>query len=251
MEYYVHLWEDEIERDEIGKVIHHPLNSRYFIEYGKDTVSYGYLSFAGHDLDKSDNLSDVKVFYLEFQGESKATDNRDAWADPIRERVLNCLINNQNCWYLSMIDIWFNNDKIENKIKRIVGKQLNQINIKSEKPYGDTYGYQQRIFFEVPNNHLSKIINYFWTDAAQGYPIEGYNMKGGQIDLLKKWDSKQRDDILFREVIDNTYINFYTFPAENRFFVFVTNKVNYAELADLIKLEELQELAKNMGTDKN
>ena len=83
MDYKVLLWEDEIEKDEIGKVTHHPLNSRYFVILGQDTVSYGYLTFCGHDLDKSPILGDVKVFYLEFQGVSEETYDKEEWADPL------------------------------------------------------------------------------------------------------------------------------------------------------------------------
>ena len=71
MDNRVHLWEDEIRRDESGKIIHHPLNGKYTFLDGKDWVSYGHLTFGGHDLDKSPLLDDVKVFYLEFHGESK------------------------------------------------------------------------------------------------------------------------------------------------------------------------------------
>jgi hypothetical protein len=79
------------------------------------------------------------------------------------------------------------------------------------------------------------------------YPIEGYNMEAGQIEVLRQWDIRPRDDQLFRDVINRTFVNFYTFPAEHRYFVFVTNKLNYVELASLIKLDELQERAKKMG----
>ncbi len=252
MDFYVQLWEDNIEKDEIGEIKHHPLNSRYFAEYGKDTVSYGHLTFGGHNLDKSSKLDDVTVFYLEFQGESKENENREAWADPLRAEVLHRLTNNNRCWYLSMIDRWFK-DKTEigDVLTKIVGMKLNQVEVKSEKPYGYTYGFKPRVFFEIPNNILSEVVKYFWSEATPGYPIEGYNMETGQIEVLSHWDASVRDDKLFRNVIDQTFVNFYTFPAEHRFFVFVTNKLNYSELANLIGLEELQKRAKEMGTEKN
>jgi hypothetical protein len=76
--------------------------------------------------------------------------------------------------------------------------------------------------------------------------MEGYNMAPGQMDILKQWNARPKDDQLFREVCDKTFINFYTSPAEHCNFVFVTNKLSYSELADLIKLDELQASAKRI-----
>jgi hypothetical protein len=106
-----------------------------------------------------------------------------------------------------------------------------------------------RLFFEVPNLYVSAVILYFWSNAVPGYPIEGYNMEPGQIEAFRQWDGRPRDEQLFREVIDRTFVNFYTFPEENRYFVFVTNKLNIEELANLIGLEDIQERAKEMGRD--
>jgi hypothetical protein len=129
----VELWEDEIVRDEAGTIIHHPLNSRYFVTLGKDTVSYGYLSFCGHDMDKSSILEDVKVFHLWFKGDPDEPSGREAWADPLRAEVLQRLTGDPTCWYLSMIDRY--REGIGNALKRILGTQLNEIEVKSEKPY--------------------------------------------------------------------------------------------------------------------
>lgn len=244
-EYQVELWEDDIERDETGRVVHHPLNSRYFVRMNEDTVSYGYLSFAGHHLDKSPILNDIKVFYLEFKGLSDETYEKEEWADPLRIEVLNRLTGIDRCWYMSMIDRWFRG--VNDDVAKLVGTQLNRIIILSEKPFGNTYGFRFRELYEIPNRYLQKTVPYFWEEAVPGYPIEGYNMDAGQIALLKQWDARSRDDQLFREVIDRTFINFYTFPDENRFFVFVTNKLNYDELAKLIRLDELQEKAREIG----
>ncbi len=247
-EYRVELWEDDIERDGTGRIIHHPLNSRYYIVLGKDTVSYGHLTFGGHDLDKSPILDDVKVFYLEFKGISDETYEKEEWADPLRAEVLIRLTGNHRCWYMSMINGAF--ERIGNALTKVLGTKLNQIVVKSEISYGYGTGFQPREFFEVPNHYLPDVVPYFWAEAVPADPIEGYNMESGQIDVLKQWDARPRDDQLFREVIDRTFINFYTFPAENRFFVFVTNKLNYAELAERIGLKDLQERAIKIGQEK-
>jgi len=214
---------------------------------GRDRFSYGHLTFGGHDLDKSTILDDVRIFYLEFRGEPEETNDREAWADNLRADVLNRLTSNGRSWYLSMIDGSF--DSISDLLARILAKRLDGIEAKSEKPHGYTYGFIPRPFFEIPNQNLSDVVHFFWSEAVPGYPIEGYNLDVGQINVLRKWDARSRDDQLFREVIDRTYVNFYTTPAEHRHFVFVTNKLNYAELARLIRLDELQEKAKDIGRE--
>ena len=250
-DYKVELWEDKIKRDENGTLIHHPLNSRYYKGIGPDNAedypSYGHLTFAGHDLDKSPILGDIKVFYLEFKGILEETYDKEEWADPLRADVLKHLSGNKRSWYISMIDRRFTG--VGNALTKLVGTQLNQINVKSEDPFGFKYGFSSREFYEIPNHNLPEIVRYFWSEAVPGNPIEGYNLETGKIEVLRQWDARPRDDQLFRDVIDQTFVNFYTFPAENRFFVFVTNKLNYAELATLIRLEELQERAKEIGRE--
>ncbi len=245
--YEVNLWEDEIRRDETGKIVHHPLNSIYCFNDGSDMPGYGHLTFAGHDMDKSSILEDVKVFYLEFRGEPEEIYDREAWADPLRAEVLIRLSDVNRCWYMSMFDISIRD--IGDMITEIIGKQMNQIVVKSENAYGSGLGFRSREFVEVPNCYLSDVSRYFWSQASPGYPIEGYNMESGQIEVLRRWDLRPRDDKLFREVIDKTFVSFYTFPAEHRYFVFVTNKLNYADLANLIRLEGLQKRAKEMSLE--
>lgn len=244
-EYEVELWEDEVERDETGIVVHHPLNSRYYVILGKDSVSYGHLTFAGHDLDESQILENIKVFYLEFKGEPEEIYDREEWADPLRLEVLRRLSDTNRSWYLSMIDI--DHKDIGDEVEKILGKRLPEIYIQSEKPFGYGYGFIQRKILEIPNQYLSEVVQYFWSKAAPGYPIEGYNMAPGQINILKQWDKRPRNDHLFREMCDRTFISFYTFPAEHRYFVFVTNKLNYKELANLIDMKDLHAKAQKMA----
>ena len=244
-QYEVNLWQDEIERDGSGKIVHHPLNSRYYVVLGKDTASYGHLTFGGHDLDISPILDDIKVFYLEFKSDPAKNDDYELWANPLRAKVLQRLSGPEQCWYMSMFDI--RNKSISDEVTRILGKPMNQAKVESETPFGYGYGFRSREFIEIPNPDLPEVVRYFWSEAAPSDPIEGYNMKAGHIDLLKKWNEMPRDDQLFREMCDQTFINFYTFPAENRYFVFVTNKLDFQELADLINLEDLQAQAKKIG----
>jgi hypothetical protein len=246
--YEVDFWEDEIERDETGRVVHHPLNSRYYVKYREDTASYGHLTFGGHDLDKSPILDDVKVFYLEFKGEPEKVHDREEWADPLRVEVLKRLTGTNRCWYMSMKDGAF--EGIGDMIKKLTGTSLKQIEVRSEIPFAYGHGFTPRHFFGVPNRYLSEVVRYFWSEAVPAYPIEGYNMEVGKIEVLAQWDARPRDDQLFRDVIDQAFISFYTFPAEHCDFVFVTNKLTCAELANLIGLDELQERVKEMSREK-
>jgi hypothetical protein len=248
-DFEVKLWEDEIERDEAGKITHHPLNSRYFVTLGEDIPSYGHLTFCGHDMDKSPLFDDVRVFYLQFFGRPDEHD-REAWADPLRVEVLQRLTGNNRCWYLSLRDLSIKGAGFGEDVTKILGMKLNQIEVESEKPFGYGYGFKSRQFFEVPNHQLNKAILYFWPEAIPADPIEGYNMESGQMETIREWNLRPRDDRLFREVIDRTFVNFYSFPAEHRHFVFVTNKLDYDNLARLIGLEELQERAIEIGREK-
>ncbi len=244
-EYGLELHEDYIRRDETGRITHHPLNSVYRHIDGSDMVSYGYLTFCGHDLDKSSILDDLKVFYLVFYGETEEEHFREEWADTLRAEVLLHLSSKSKCWYLSMINGEF--EKISETLANICGTRLNGIEVSSEKKFGYGYGFISRPFFEVPNEYLLTVIEFFWSKAVPGHPIEGYNLDIGNLDQLRKWNNSPRDDHLFREVIDQSFICFYTHPSEHCHFAFITNKINYSQLAKLICLDQLQRKAKILG----
>ena len=59
-------------------------------------------------------------------------------------------------------------------------------------------------------------------------------MKMGSIDTLRRWDARNRDEALFREVLDSCHCMFYTTPAENRDLTFISNKLQYADFSLLI-----------------
>lgn len=247
-QYEVEFREDVIKKDKTGAIVHHPLNGVYTTLDGRDKSSHGYLTFGGHDLDKSSILDDVKVFHLEFWGEPEETHDREEWADPLRAVVLDRLTANDRCWYLSMIKERF--IKIREALTRIIREEMNSIEVESEKPNGYGYGFIKRMIIEVPNRVLYDTVRIFWAKAVPGYPIEGYNLETGQLELLRQWNARPRDDRLFRDVIDRAFVSFYTFPAEHCNFAFVTNKLDYAKLAGLIGLEELQIRVREIGREK-
>ncbi len=252
-EYEIKLWEDKIERDSEGRVTHHPLNSRYFLSHGKDVPSFGHLTFGGHDLDRSTLLSDIRVFYLQFFGETDPVQDQEAWADPLRAKVLQHLSHEKRSWYLGIIPHMLDGrnptdpmpiEKERGRWQGLLGSdQIEFATIQSEMPYGYGRGFLPRFFLEIPNQSLTRIVTHYWPEAIPGDPVEGYNMATGQIELLREWGKRPRDDQLFREVMDQIFVAFYTFPAEHRDFVFVTNKLDLEDIRQLIDVESLQRKA--------
>lgn len=251
--YEVKLWEDKIEKDQFGQVIHHPLNSRYNFT-DRNNISYGYLTFAGHNLAKSTILDNVRVFYLQFFGEANDVFYQEDWANPLRIEVLRRLNHKKHSWYLSFTGdvsvptnpltyIPIEEDLQQNLLK---DEQLDFVIVQSEKMHGYGQGFEPRLFFESSDNIIPYVVNHYWSQVLPGFTIEGYNINRGQVQLLQQWDKKPRDAQLFREVMDQTFITFYTFPAENRDFVFVTNKLNLEDIEYLLDIKELQQRAENI-----
>ncbi len=246
--YEVSLSEDRIVTRE-GQIIHHPLNGPYRSSSGQDRPSYGHLTFGGHDLDKSALFDDVKVFYLEFYGEPDHLLDREAWADPLRVAILERLSPNSHSWYLSCLGNILNSpiegDSIAQKLRdeSFRTAELNYAVVQSEMPYGFGRGIAPRFFFEAPNHLLANIVPRYWPQAIPTYSIEGYNMPADNISLLYDWNMHPRDEKLFLEVMQQIRIAFYTYPAEHRHFIFLTNKLTLEDMKRLVNIEALQEAA--------
>lgn len=103
-----------------------------------------------------------------------------------------------------------------------------------------------RTYVEVPVESIDAVYSRYWSNAWPGYTIQGYQLPARRIDILKDWNLQERDQHLFRRVIDETRILFYTFPAENRHFVFLTNKFDYDQLDRMINLDNLKGMAKEI-----
>ena len=251
LDYEVRLTEDKILVEQ-GQIVHHPLNGPYKFRSGQDMPSYGHFTFGGHNLDSSPLFSDIRVFYLDFFGEADSTLDREAWADPLRGIVLQRLSSQDHAWYLSCIgNILTRPDahiSIVDELQHIFpgDESLNVAIVNSERPYGHGKGFAPRLFFEAPNQLLPDIVSKYWPAAMPATPIEGYNMASGQIDFLQKWNARPRDDELFCDVIDQVFVAFYTYPSENRHFVFVTNKLTLDDMRSLLDIESLQHKAQEL-----
>lgn len=253
--YRVILWEDKISKNLDGKITHHPLNGRYKFSDGSDYPSYGYLSFCGHDMDKSPLLKNLHVFYLEFSGEKDR--DREAWADNLRAMVLEKMCENKYSWYIGVIE--GDSDKISNILR------INQHNfgndksksslidfavVDSEKIYGNGIGFIKKVFFEIPCQLIGKVIMEYLPDATPGWPIEGYCMDSGRLNFLQNWNNSTRDDRLCISVFEFVHIAFYTFPEEHRHFVFLANNMRYREVEELCDLKQLRRQAKEITESK-
>lgn len=251
-QYEVELSEDEIRRGEDGGVIHHPLDGPYCLDSDRDLPVYGRLTFDGHDLAKSVLLDDVRVFHLTFHGESADIQHREAWADPLRVEVLQRLSPEDRAWYLSCVGTYLNSSSpaeytpiVQDLEGLLKDEQAIFAVVHSEFGFGERL--HPRLFFEAPNRFLPQIVHRYWPRAIPGWPMEGYNMAPGQIDLLREWDKRPRRDRLFRDVMDQVFIAFYTFPAEHRHFVFVTSKLDLDGMRQLLDIDSLQAQATEIG----
>jgi hypothetical protein len=250
----IELFEDEFQQNENGKVIHHPLDSLYYHykNQGKKPANLNHLTFAGDNLTETNIYNDVKVFDLWFSGELEL--DREEWADPLRAEILKRLTGDGRSWYISFVgdvtERFFLHDEreVHEELLAYIAKKGSEdlILLDSKVPYGYGNGTKKRIFFEVLNQDLEWIVKTVWSEAYPGYSIEGYNFSSGRIDLLKQWNERSRDAHLFREVIDNSYMMFYTYPEEHRHFTFLTNKLSYFNFEQKINLEELKRRAKDL-----
>jgi hypothetical protein len=254
-EYRIELLQDSLTSTPNGTAVHHPLSGPYRFSSGRDMPSHGHLTFAGHNLTHSPLLDDVKVFHLEFSGEQGPAQDREAWADPLRVAVLQRMSSKERAWYLSCTGTYLRTGTPADYVAAVQDLQDNvfdgvephHVVVRSEKQHGYGKGFYQRFFFEAPNQILPRVVLRYWPRVVPGWPMEGYNMESARIDLFREWDGMPRDAQLFRAVIDQIFIAFYTYPAEHDHFAFVTNKLSLDDIKQLLAFESLQRLAQEIG----
>lgn len=252
--YEIDVYKEEIETDDDGNVIYHPLYGRKPVS-GREATTYGIMTFGGRNLDKASQLSGISYYCIQFFGESDQKHGREAWADPIRASILNDLCPPGYSWYIStdgnLADPHSKGKYIDfiDYIQETVFPlhHLDHCYVSSERPYGHGYGFCERCIIEIPKELIEQYVSTYWRYASPGgFPIEGYNMRSGNIMLLSKWNQRQRDPELFLEVVNQVNCMFFTFPSEHCHFEFITNKYTYEEFQNSIQLTKLKEMITNM-----
>jgi hypothetical protein len=233
-----------------GNLIHHPLNGPFRNHTGADsTIGIGYrLTFEGQPLTDFSAFDDVNVFYLSFHSDTDIEDHREAWADSLRAEVLKRLCPSGYSWYISCVGNVLGDGSVLPAVVEDMRETLfdsevpDHVVVQSKTPSGFREVFMPRLFVEVPHPLLTKFILRYWPQAWEGAPIEGYNMPSGHIHLLEEWNKKAKDWNLLRRVIDQVFVAFYTFPEEHKHFAFVSNKLNFTDIQNLVNVRGLREL---------
>ncbi|MCB9134022.1 MAG: hypothetical protein H6636_01250 [Anaerolineales bacterium] len=223
------------------------------------------LMFAGKDLAYSNLLDDVRLFGVTFWGEPE-TVYREAWADPLRLKIFQRLARGENEWYFapgggtfpdSRKFMLFEDELPERFLKEhnldymIVPYMQKMKYVPEERRSVLIDEYYGQIVFETRKNLLPEFVQKYLPRVEPGEPNEGYCLRTGQIELLRQWNEQPKDDKLFRQVMDEIQIAFFTFPSEPRHFIFITNKYTFEKFVQTINLEDLNQHAKEIERDIN
>lgn len=212
--------------------------------------SYGFLMAGIQQLDETPLLEDVKGYDVNFFGFPEG--GFELWANPLRVKILQRMALSKWHWYLSFIgDMPVKSDPtgsmpIEQDMQNgmIRNENLNFVVLKSPERYSKT---RSRMFLEIPGRLIPPIIYRYWHRAWPGLPIQGLLMSPGQINLLHTWSEKPRNAELFREIIDEVFVMFHTYPSENSYFYFLSNKLSFDEFQSLIGIDDLKKEAVEIG----
>ena len=190
----------------------------------------------------------------DFYGEPINERYREEWADPLRAEVLERLTKSGRSWYISFIgpiteyilggvlhEFKFSADLYE-YLKNFDSSHYREV--KSLVPYGKDYTIRR--FYEIPNVDLHWVIPKIWECAYESFSIQGFNLPSSRVDLFEKWNKQEWDDKLFSEVLDQSYLMFYTTPAEHYYFRFLTNKLDYEKMSQLLDINSLRKMAEQI-----
>lgn len=221
---------------ESAKITHvHPVRGLYSHERN------GLVSFMNSGISDHPILKDVKGYELLFHGDDPH--GYEKWALEYRLTALDNMASEEKIWYLGFD--FFLNDEIYEEL--VVPNNLEYTFVSCDighKVY-------QRLIFSLPASLKDPKVKKFWKKQLPGYTIEGYLMEPGRINDFSIWDKRPRDAQLLRQVLDKVLYLFYTTPAENRDFVFLTMKFSFEEFKNTIGFDLLRrkvnQLNKNTG----
>jgi hypothetical protein len=231
-----------------------PLEDLYYWDTRDAPVNEHELAFAGDNLFASQAFQQIEEIRVSFYGESDDERYREAWADPLRLEILRNLAGKHRRWYIGYKSCWsmaiFDNCSeilLDMHVTGLSVWELSKVAIvDSGYRIGMGKGIVKKPIFEVGNKDLDDFVKQVWQAADPSFSIEGYCLEPGKLDRLRVWDKQQKNDDLFRQVIDECLILFYTYPSEPRHFHFITNKMDTEEMAGIINLEDLQKRAASL-----
>ena len=247
--------ESEVIVNDKGEVNSHPLRMLYdYSETTKKYINLHEFAFAGDDLQESKILHDIRLFEVIFHGEPNDKRWREAWADPLRADILERLSGENRSWYLSYfskdLDICLHRQypsEIQEILQFLPQKEPQKIAlIDSRLPFGTGNEFEIRAFFEVSNKEVNSITQRIWSETLQPYPIQGINMISDNISMLQEWDRREKTETLFREILDVAKIYFYSWPEEQHYLRYFTNKMTLGDFCSIIRIDELRDKAKTI-----
>ena len=244
---------DEVKFNESGIITNHPLDYlyEYFPESNRNARNLHDLIFAGDGLDQSKILNDVKMFELRFYGEPDSIHYREEWADPLRADILKSLSSNERSWYLSFDGYSPYNLEYRDKVNVspevldfFSRKEKNHVVFIDSHKRSKTDGKPiKRLFVEVTHEEIESAVKMIWPLAWNPETIQGYNFLANRIDLVKEWESSKKDEKLFRRLLDENEVFFFSYPEEHRHFIFISNKYSSSEFVKKIRLQDLRKKA--------
>jgi len=227
-----------------------PLEDLYYWGSG-NPVNNHELAFAGVNLFDSPLLQEVEEITVAFDGESSNSRCREAWADPLRAEILKRLAGKSNCWYIGYRSLWpmqiydeYSKILLDMHIVRLPMWELSRVAfVDSGYRIGMGKGIVRKPIFEVTNSEINDFVSEVWENANPAFSIEGYCLKLSRLDRIRNWNEEQRTPELFWKIINECFAMFYTDGHEPRELNFITDKMDVDEMAKLINLDELQQMA--------
>lgn len=229
-----------------------PLEDLYYWGNGNNPENAYQISFAGDNLCYSLELVDIQEITAMFYGEKVDDRSRESWADPIRAEILRRLAGTTRQWYIGFRSCWplaiydeYSKILLDMHITRLPMWEFSEIAIvDSGYRVGFGKGIVKKPILDVKNELLTDFVPEVWGSASPAFSIEGYCLEIGKLSLFRSWNEQPRTSALFKQVLDECLMLFFTFGNEPRHFHFITNKMDTEEMKQVIDLTDLEERAR-------
>lgn len=231
-----------------------PLEDLYVWGLPDSPLNNHQFAFAGDDLCSSALFDDIKEFHMTFHVENEEGCGSAAWAHSLRANILTRLSGKDHCWYIGyrterQMSVYDKHSEVllDTDVPRLRMWELSELAF-VDSGYRNNTGPGKIIkpIFEVRNIELEVFITEVWPKASSSFSIEGYCMPHGRLNLLRKWNKRERTAELFKEVIDECRILFFTSSDDHRDFHFITGKMDLDEFAKTINLNDLHDRVNEM-----